>query len=154
MYSQTDFYSHAARTLMTRIAPPSPIETKPQTGSKLPYPSALAVCLLAMLTIFLIGLRAPLAHAEIRFEDITSSAGVSYAGPSAGASWGEFNGDGWPDLWVSNRGSPPNLFQNNKDGTFSEISAQVNYTNASISAWPIIPSWNNLGLNGLVASYR
>ncbi|MBT8438610.1 MAG: VCBS repeat-containing protein [Gammaproteobacteria bacterium] len=137
MYSQRNFYTHAARKLITCIAPPNLIETKARTGYKFSYASVLAVCFLVIMTTLLMGFRAPLAHAEIRFEDITSTAGVTYAGPSHGASWGDFNRDGWPDLWVSNHTSPPNLFQNNKDGMFSEVSAQVNYTNADMhgSAW-------------------
>ena len=156
MYSQTDFYSHAARTLITWIAPPSPIETKARTGYKFSYPSVLAVCFLALLTMLLMVLRAPLAHAEIRFEDITSTAGVTYTGPSFGASWGDFNGDGWPDLWVSNHDSPPNLFQNNKDGTFSEVSAQVNYTNADMhgSAWADFDNDGDQDLLTLVGTGR
>ena len=38
--------------------------------------------------------------ADIRFKEVTTDAGIHHAGTSFGASWGDFNGDGWPDLWV------------------------------------------------------
>ena len=72
------------------------------------------------------------------FEETTSVAGVTYTGPSFGASWGDVNGDGWPDLWVVNHAAnPPGLFENNQDGTFSQIWPQEPYTIADThgSSW-------------------
>ena len=59
------------------------------------------------------------------FEDVTTSSGIQYTGSSYGASWGDWNGDGWPDLWVGNHSQAPSLFQNNKDGTFARLSNQI-----------------------------
>ena len=60
------------------------------------------------------------------FEEVTTTAGVSYSGSSFGASWGDVNGDGLPDLWVGNHaGKKPDLFANNRDGTFSNIAPYV-----------------------------
>ena len=39
------------------------------------------------------------------FEDISESAGVVYAGSSMSADFGDVNGDGWPDLYVSGMAS-------------------------------------------------
>jgi len=64
------------------------------------------------------------AEANIQFEDITQASGISYKGVSWGASWGDFNGDGLPDLWTSNHGQNPSLFQNNGDGTFTDVSIE------------------------------
>jgi hypothetical protein len=72
------------------------------------------------------------------FEEVSPSSGIQHEGPSAGASWGDVNGDGWPDLWVGNHTEAPNLFQNNKNGTFSNISNQLfNNKNADMhgAAW-------------------
>lgn len=66
-----------------------------------------------------------LANAAAQFEDTTQAAGVSHAGPTAGASWGDVNGDGWPDLWVGNHSfekAAPRLYVNNGDGTFTNRS--------------------------------
>jgi enediyne biosynthesis protein E4 len=37
----------------------------------------------------------------------------------------DFNGDGWPDLYVACDSTPSLLFRNNKDGTFSEIATET-----------------------------
>jgi hypothetical protein len=59
--------------------------------------------------------------AEIHFEETTVQAGVEYIGRSFGASWGDFNGDGYPDLYTNNHQSKPSLFLNQKDGTFLDV---------------------------------
>lgn len=63
--------------------------------------------------------------ADIRFEEVTEEAGVKHTGPSFGASWGDFDGDGWPDLWVGNHAHKPSLYLNQKDGTFSNVIGRV-----------------------------
>ena len=58
-----------------------------------------------------------------RFEEVTSEAGFkgNYFGLSA--TWWDYNQDGWPDLYVANDFyGPDQLYKNNGDGTFSEIS--------------------------------
>lgn len=72
------------------------------------------------------GMVAASAQADgIRFAEVTAQAGIDYVGQSWGASWGDFNGDGLPDLWVSNHFARDVLYLNNGDGTFRDISAQV-----------------------------
>ena len=62
----------------------------------------------------------------IRFSEATNAAGVDYNGLSFGSSWGDFNGDGYDDLWVNNHfSSEKNLFLNQRDGTFEDVSATV-----------------------------
>ncbi len=36
------------------------------------------------------------------FEDATARAGIRFVEPTAGAAWGDANGDGLPDLWIGN----------------------------------------------------
>ena len=59
------------------------------------------------------------------FKNVTDSSGISYTGSSYGAAWGDFNNDGFPDLWVSNHGQPSNLYQNQGDGTFRDVTLNV-----------------------------
>ncbi len=63
--------------------------------------------------------------AAIVFEDVTRHAGVIGTGPTFGAAWGDFNGDGWPDLWVGNHWRQPTLYLNRRDGTFANITTTV-----------------------------
>ena len=59
----------------------------------------------------------------ISFQEVTTESGISYSGQSWGAAWGDFNGDGWPDLWTPNHGMHPSLYINNQDGTFTDIAS-------------------------------
>ena len=56
------------------------------------------------------------------FEDVTASAGIQAAtGNGLGIGCVDFNGDGWIDIFVANDGTPDQLWQNNGDGTFTDI---------------------------------
>jgi hypothetical protein len=57
------------------------------------------------------------------FSEVSEKAGVSdprrYFG--LGVAWFDYNGDGWPDLYVANDSGPSYLYENQKDGTFKEV---------------------------------
>jgi len=57
------------------------------------------------------------------FEEVAKKAGVSdsdkYYG--LGAIWGDYDNDGWPDLYVANDSGPNYLYRNKHDGTFEEV---------------------------------
>lgn len=56
-----------------------------------------------------------------RFEDVTIASGLSERiGPGLGIHCADFNGDGWPDFFVTNDGKPNHLWINQKNGTFHE----------------------------------
>jgi enediyne biosynthesis protein E4 len=53
------------------------------------------------------------------FADVTQSAGISKAdGAGLGVATGDYNADGWPDLYVANDATPNQLWINRRDGTF------------------------------------
>lgn len=54
------------------------------------------------------------------FVDVTKLAGVGDLGFSHGIASGDFDQDGFPDLYIGNLG-PNRLYHNNGDGTFSDI---------------------------------
>jgi hypothetical protein len=57
------------------------------------------------------------------FEDVTEAAGIGAAvGPGLGVVCADFNGDGWPDIYVANDGAPAHLWINQRNGTFKERS--------------------------------
>jgi hypothetical protein len=56
-----------------------------------------------------------------KFQDVTQIAGISAAiGPGLGVASADFNGDGWPDIYVANDGEANLLWLNNGNGTFRE----------------------------------
>ena len=57
------------------------------------------------------------------FEDVSKKAGVSDPNKrfGLGVVWGDYDNDGWPDLYVANDAGPNYLYQNKHDGTFEEI---------------------------------
>ena len=56
-----------------------------------------------------------------RFEDVTAASGLGrLPGPGLGVVCADFDGDGWPDIFISNDGQPNRLWINQKNGTFKE----------------------------------
>ena len=58
------------------------------------------------------------------FEDVTEKAGVGGPWYSMGITIGDYNNDGFPDLFVSNYG-PNVLYKNNGDGTFTDVTQRA-----------------------------
>lgn len=54
------------------------------------------------------------------FTDVTERAGLRGEGYGMGVAVGDFNNDGWPDLYVTNFGRNI-LYRNNGDGTFTDV---------------------------------
>lgn len=59
------------------------------------------------------------------YEDVTQKAGVGGPWYSMGVTTGDFNNDGYPDLYISNYG-PNVLLKNNGNGSFSDITKRAN----------------------------
>jgi len=57
-----------------------------------------------------------------RFRDVTRATGVEDpSGKGLGVVWGDFDNDGWSDIYVANDSTPNFLYHNNRNGTFSEV---------------------------------
>jgi hypothetical protein len=56
------------------------------------------------------------------FTDVSTAAGITKADPTFGFTpcVGDYDNDGWPDIYVADDSTPSLLFMNNKDGTFRE----------------------------------
>ena len=114
------------------------------------------------------------------FTDVTRAAGLA---PdhlwATGAAFGDYNGDGWPDLFVSHyvdfhldnmaafgsgtncrylgidvqcgprglKGAPDNLYRNNRDGTFTDVSASTG-TGDREQRYGLTSMWLDLEGNG------
>jgi tetratricopeptide (TPR) repeat protein len=70
------------------------------------------------------------------FTDVAVDAGITSKWPTIGHSWGDYNNDGYPDLFLSDAIGPPELYRNNGDGTFTNVTARANldHTNLAFGA--------------------
>jgi hypothetical protein len=65
------------------------------------------------------------------FTDVTQKAGVANDRWGYGCAAGDFDNDGWPDLYVTNYGQN-RLYRNNHDGTFTDVAEKAGVT---IGTW-------------------
>jgi hypothetical protein len=78
------------------------------------------------------------------FIDIASEAGVDHRGWGMGAWWGDYDGDGDLDLYVTYYG-PNILYRNNGDNTFTDVTGQAGVGDDSYSAGA---TWGDYDLDG------
>jgi len=87
------------------------------------------------------------------FTDVTDRAGVSNERWGQGVCIGDFDNDGWEDIYVTNFG-PNRLYHNNHDGTFTDIAVKAGVTLGSWSSGSAFGDYNGDGLLDLfVAGY-
>ncbi len=56
------------------------------------------------------------------FTDVSKQSGIAAClGKGLGIAIDDFDGDGWPDIFVANDSMPEQLFRNKHDGTFEEV---------------------------------
>jgi enediyne biosynthesis protein E4 len=59
------------------------------------------------------------------FTDVSQKSGISkYIGRTMGVTAGDFDGDGYPDIYVANDKTENFLFHNNRNGTFTEVAVK------------------------------
>jgi hypothetical protein len=66
------------------------------------------------------------------FTDVTQKAGVANDRWGLGCTVGDYDNDGWPDLYVTNLGRN-RLYHNNRDGTFTDVAEKAGVALASDS---------------------
>jgi hypothetical protein len=66
----------------------------------------------------------------LRFTDVTNASGVRSRGYGIGVATGDYDNDGWVDLYVTRFG-PNQMFRNLGDGTFLDVSAASGTDDAS-----------------------
>jgi tetratricopeptide (TPR) repeat protein len=72
-----------------------------------------------------------------RFTNVAAEANVTNDRYTKAVYWGDFDGDRYPDLYVSNMAAPNRLYHNNRDGTFTDIAmeAKVSLPISSFPCW-------------------
>ncbi|HEY3824091.1 MAG TPA: CRTAC1 family protein [Bryobacteraceae bacterium] len=86
-----------------------------------------------------------------KFEDVTAKAGLGDpTSKSLGVTVIDIDGDGWPDLFVSNDTQPNKLYRNNRNGTFSEngMTAGVAYGEDGVARGAMGVDWADYDRSG------
>ncbi|HBQ83989.1 MAG TPA: hypothetical protein DD745_14130 [Bacteroidales bacterium] len=84
------------------------------------------------------------------FEDVSRKAGIDNQAYSMGAAIGDFNNDGYPDIYVCNYGANI-LYRNNGNGTFTDITRKARV--AGLKECSIGAVWFDYDLDGLLDIY-
>ena len=80
------------------------------------------------------------------FTDVTEKAGVTNERWGFGAAVGDYDNDGWPDIYVSNFGKN-RLYRNNHDGTFTDVAEAAGVT---LGGWSTGATWGDYDHDGLL----
>lgn len=92
------------------------------------------------------------------FADVTMHAGIYRVAPTPTAVWGDFDRDGWVDLFVGHESDrakggqshPSELWHNNRNGTFSEVSRTMGL---AIDEFVKGAAWGDVNNDGLPDLY-
>ena len=71
------------------------------------------------------------------FPDVARQAGVLNERFTKGVSWGDYDNDRFPDLYVANLMGPNRLYRNNGDGTFTDLAVELKVTRPRAA----FPTW-------------
>jgi hypothetical protein len=91
------------------------------------------------------------------FTDVTEKAGVAGIGYGMGVAVGDYDNDGWPDIYVVNVGKNQ-LLHNNGNGTFTDVTDKASVGGGLLDGkkmWSVSAAWvdyNNDGLLDLFVS--
>jgi len=86
------------------------------------------------------------------FTDVTEKAGVAGAGYGMGVVVGDYDNDGWPDLFLANV-TGNQLFHNNRDGTFTDVTAAAGVGGGDLygkKMWSVGGGWFDYNNDGLL----
>ncbi len=80
------------------------------------------------------------------FTDVTDKAGVANERWGFGVAVGDYDNDGWPDIYVANYGRN-RLYHNNHDGTFTDVAEKAG---VALGGWSAGPTWGDYDHDGLL----
>ena len=79
-----------------------------------------------------------------KFEDVTAKAGVANDRWGMGVAIGDYDNDGWPDMYVTNWGVS-RLYHNNGDGTFVDVAEKLGVAR---KGWSTGATWGDYDGDG------
>lgn len=93
------------------------------------------------------------------FEDVTEAAGILSFHPTQTATWLDYDGDGWLDVFIGNESTDDNphpceLYRNNRNGTFTECAAAAGVATVAFVKGVTSGDYNNDGRPDLYLSTR
>jgi hypothetical protein len=80
------------------------------------------------------------------FTDVTEKAGVANERWGFGVAVGDYDNDGWPDIYVANYGKN-RLYHNNHNGTFTDVAEKAG---VALGGWSTGPTWGDYDHDGLL----
>ena len=86
------------------------------------------------------------------FTDVTEKAGLEGCGYGSGVAVGDYDNDGWPDIFLANV-SGNQLFHNNHDGTFTDVTEKAGFRGARLNGkkmWSAGAGWFDYNNDGLL----
>ncbi|HTZ47962.1 MAG TPA: CRTAC1 family protein [Verrucomicrobiae bacterium] len=86
------------------------------------------------------------------FTDVTEKAGLAGIGYGSGVAIGDYDNDGWPDIFVANV-TGNLLYHNNHDGTFTDVTEKAGVGGAKLNGkkmWSVGAGWFDYNNDGLL----
>ncbi|HEY6989177.1 MAG TPA: CRTAC1 family protein [Bryobacteraceae bacterium] len=86
------------------------------------------------------------------FEDVTDRAGVAGAGYGMGVAIGDYDNDGFPDIFLADVTSNQ-LLHNNRNGAFADVTARAGLAGAALDGkkmWSVGAGWFDYNNDGLL----
>ncbi len=113
-------------------------------GSRIPGPESGGRLFRNDLTVNTDGRR------TLRFTDVTTQSGIVTQGYGMGVAAGDFNNDGWVDLYLTKFDAPNQMLRNNGDGTFTDVSRTSGTDERS---WSVSASFVDVNRDGWLDLY-
>jgi len=97
----------------------------------------------------------PDGEGNYSFTNTSAEAGVPTQGNSYGMAWGDYNNNGWQDIFIATCNSSPNnsikhLLRNNQDGTFTDVNYDAGVAD-SLASWGTV--WLDYNNDGFLDIY-
>src|SRR6185437_12583637 len=80
----------------------------------------------------------------LKFTDVTAESGIDARGYGMGVAAGDFNNDGWVDLYITNFGNNQ-MWRNNGDGTFTDVTRK---SGTDVPGWSCSASFVDFDRDG------